>query len=93
MLTVGDFFDDLRSLNGETVPLPTKKYTLAVRGFSAFFPPLFSSYSCWACCVPASCCAEGVEILLMSSSSLAEPMHSRKLKPELFSLVLIWKVN
>ena len=50
-------------------------------------------FSCWACCVPALCCAEGVEILLMSSSSPAEPMHSRKLKPELFSLVLIWKVN
>ena len=35
------FFDDLRSLNGETVPLPTKKYTLAVRGFSAFFSHCF----------------------------------------------------
>ena len=67
-------------------------HTCYKRIFS-LFSPLFSSYSCWACCVPASCCAEGVEILLMSSSSPAEPMHSRKLKPELFSLVLIWKVN
>ncbi|TKC43429.1 hypothetical protein EI555_016824 [Monodon monoceros] len=40
--------------------------------------------SCWACCVHASYCAEGVEILLMSCSSPVEPMHSRKLKPELF---------
>lgn len=27
------------------------------------------------------------------SSSLAEPTHSRKLKPQLFSLALIWKVS
>lgn len=35
---------------------------------------------------------EWTEILLLSSS-LAEPTHSRKLKPQLFSLALIWKVS
>jgi len=32
------FFNDLRSLKFETVPLPARKFTFAIRGFHLFFP-------------------------------------------------------
>lgn len=87
------FFDNLGSLKLEIMSMPRQKYTFA-GGVSALSYTV-SSCSCWACCVHASCCADGVETLPMSSSSLVGPTHSGQCEPELICsvLVLIWKVD